>query len=821
MKTSTWLLTRSERPAFAVAGARYPDPGKPDPPASDPLLQLLSTINSPRSNGRAWISRAAPGSGTMSGYVPADRAFGQMTISQLTGDVDDVWRESRSWTAPIDETAQRRLNGLRHRVFLDPDRFESILDRRTSEHLASVRSDGATYYVVLDLRFLFVLGQLRCHVSMAIFNAVPLHPEHRPRELARSAFTPGRCDAGRYRMLFEQVAAAAEALLQRSGYLRVEGMVGDGAYGLPVFWVVRLTEPSIDPMDYLRPGTRACDTTNHLAHTFLDVGHAGDSIVSHSVLGGDLLALRRPVSDPDGLAVPHYLILPGGQTSRRRADRQDLELWVAETVTQLTELETEGASRLLAIKADLEIWRNHLSMYNAVVDRAVFLWDALSTHLPIRRRTQLGATHRAMEMLHQMLLQTVGDLGHIATQVTAARADITDIADDLWDRFNAYLTERHPPSQAGLRAALTETGLFEHVKREAGEIVAEAVRVKGACDDLLKAVSFAFDERRAREFDSLQRFNYGLGFAVAMVALVTVLDATVQMKMPEGSDMATILGGGQLWGEVAVRVSWGLGLLLLLVGGYSLRHSWSLDKLGSRPFRRLYDGRRIRRWFARKVWPRQWTCHMTGFRRWLQPPRGVWQLLKDMSTNWLEHQPFGTADFWLSQDRCLAAEFAMVFDDVSGIRGLARRNGPRRDIRALSRQIEQWGMHALLLTERPRRMYRYPLPVLACLFRCCHRLDGWQRRSTYQTRPVSMMATEDFARSLTRLGFSSAEITEIDEWLAGPGRTYPSAADALRTVSTLGLKPAMTREERWTTLRVVRQDAVLTRLGGRSGAGDS
>jgi hypothetical protein len=811
VKTSAWLLTGVERPAFRVAGRRLSHPADPNPPASRPLHDLLTRITRPEAAGRGWISRAMPSQNAMSGYVPAGSGISRDMITRLCADVDAAWKESWSWPLlVVDENIKRRLAGLRHRIFLEPGRFEAVLDREVRDKLAAARSGGPTYFPILDIRFFPVLGQMRCHVSMTIWNDGPRHPEHAPPELRGACVSTPSWNAEHYRSLFEDVATAAERLLRRCGFRRVDRTVGDGAHGLPVFWVVSPNGPAVDPIDYLRDGTRAGETTNHLARILLKVGHANDTIVSQSVLGGDLLALRRPGTDPAGLAVPYYLILPGGRPLARSPDRTGPELKLFRTITRLTTLETEGASRLLAIKADLEIWRHHLNVYSVVVDRAVALWDALSTHLPIRRRAELSATHRAMEMLHQILLQAIGDLGNIATQVTEARADIKEIADDLSDRFNAKLTERHPPSRAGLRTGLTETGLFGHANREADEIAAEAQRVKGAYDDLLQAISFAFDERRAREVDALQRFNYGLGLAVAMVALVTVLEATVDMKPDPSEDAGA-------YRTAALSASWGLGMLLLGVVASSLIRSWKLDKLGSRVFRILYDGRRIRRWLARKVWPTRREPQDSTRRRRLRPPRGIWQMLKDMSTDLLEEQAFTDHD-WKAEDRCLASEFAMMWDEVTATKGLTRRNGARRDITALSRQIERWGMQTLLLTERPRRLYRYPLPTLTCLFRCCEKLDGWRRNGSY-SRPVSLMAAEDFDRSLTRLGFRGREIRRIDAWLIGRGRRYPDAATALRTVLALNLKPSMTAEERRAALRIVSRDAATaTDRQGRSAA---
>jgi hypothetical protein len=178
----------------------------------------------------------------------------------------------------------------------------------------------------------------------------------------------------------------------------------------------------------------------------------------------------------------------------------------------------------------------------------------------------------------------------------------------------------------------------------------------------------------------------------------------------------------------------------------------------------------------------------------------VWQVLKDISTDRLERKATEGNTDWAQLDSYLAREFASVWDEVTRMPVRHRSNRATHDIRALSGQIEQWGMHSLLLTERARRMYRYELPVLTCLFRCCDRINGSFLQLEYLAR-TSMMATEDFNRSLTRIGFKGREIRDIDKWLTSP--TYDSAAEALRRIRNLNLQPRMTPEQRQKTLRLV------------------
>jgi hypothetical protein len=104
-------------------------------------------------------------------------------------------------------------------------------------------------------------------------------------------------------------------------------------------------------------------------------------------------------------------------------------------------------------------------------------------------------------------------------------------------------------------------------------------------------------------------------------------------------------------------------------------------------------------------------------------------------------------------------------------------------------------------------MYRYPLPTLTSLFRCCERIQGSFLEVGYLPR-TSVMAAEDLDRSLVRLGFRGTELRLIDNWLRA--QAYPSAAEALRRIRSLGLKPTMNRSERQRVLRLVTQTGTET-----------
>lgn len=785
VKTSAWLLSDRERPAFRVAETVGTERAS-DPAA--PVRGLLETILGGSIPGGAWLSRVTGGPHT---YVSSGDEISAM-VDDLVTAVRHAWAETRARTfsASRDPVLSRKLSRLRHRVFLDAERFETALpDLGCAEELAGMRRRGLHYYVVLDLKFRHLLSQLRCHVSTAVWSGIPEHPEHRPDGLGRSAPLPGGLDVDRHHRGFSKVAEAADEMLIRHGFVPADGTIGDGAHGLPVFWIATPSQTSRRPMDHLTEGTPYCEFTNRLARTFLNVGDIRDSVVSHSVLNGHLVTLRRPEDGPDGVRVPRYLMIPAGYPPTRRERFLTAERDIAGIINKLTDLEAEGASRILAAKADLDIWYNHLRVYNVVGERAVFLWDALSTHLPIRRHAKLGMAHRAVELMHQLLLQALGDLGHIAALIRQATADITDTAGDVSDTFHASITERPLAPETSVCAALTKTGWFGHTRREAGEIATEADRVKQAYDDLLQSITQAFEERRVRESEVLQKYGIGFGIFLGAGVIVEALDATLTMKAPAwflGTPMAS---------RVASVVSWVIAVLLglLLVRGSVLFQQ--IGKLGSRRFRKVYDGSRGRAFLRRRFWPYRKRESRGGTIR--RPTYGLWQVMKDISTARLES--IGDVD-WERLDRRLTEEYAAIWDAVTDMGMADRSDAAGRDIKALSGQVEQWGMRSLLLTERARRMYRYPLPNLTCLFRCCAQIEGSFLRHGYLTG-TNMVATEDLDRSLTRLGFKGSEIRQIDDWLTTP--VYPSAAEALRRVCRLHLRPTMSYSERQRVLCMI------------------
>jgi hypothetical protein len=745
---------------------------------------LLCDLLDPRKPGRAWICMDQGGDVK---YLPHGPRADQL-VETLSAVVQRHW-ESAEQTSREPGPRQHLLADLRHRVVLDAVRFRAaVIDDNgsTRPNLGGPQS----YYVALDFRFDFFLDEPLCYASLSVWSALPLHPRYRPWKGNEDSPDVPVVELENYRRVFDDIIDRTETKIGRH-LSEPDFRVFERSYELPVFWVVVPAERELEPGDYLGRRGRL---TNRLARVFLGLGHADDCVATSSVINGQFLVVRRfRHEEQEAGRKPernraHYLMVPGrahsspGISPKEAAQVQ--EDLTATVITHLTNLEARSANLLYDILSDLEIWQNHLDVYAAVVERAGFLWDALSTHLLTRRGRNLGRVHRAIEMLHQTLLQGVADLAHLATLTRECVARTDQAADQLREEYDDNLTEQHPREFDGLRASLVEIGLFERVRRRGSQTLEEADRVKAAYDALLRTIGYAFDERRVRESDALQNASATFSIFLALIGMVTVLDATIAMKPPANSNASTVLVD---WSWLSVGGVWFSllsGAVLLVVGVLLFVSVVNKAKLGSRRFRRRYDGR-------------QWGVLRAG--------RGVWQFLKDTSTDHLDAvRRRGAADaHWKHLDDKLARQFARLWDDASQMRGTDRSNWLHLDIKAQTRRIEQWGLHSLLLTERARRMYRYRLPKLVSLYRCCTRLPGSFLSIADRPHEVTMIADNDFARSLRRVGVTWQDsLTVVDAWLRY--RQPKTAEQVLSLLNELKLSAEMSKEDATTMVGTMR-----------------
>jgi len=787
--TSAWVLDPSHGEFFDVAGPRRSEPVERPTRHGQMLRDLLGDSTGNPVDGQAWLLLDATNPKSLWLSADTDAAL------RAEQSVEDLAEWLRQPGNGLEESEEIRLGAARHRVFLDSERTRAL-----------GFTERSNVSVILDLRPRRIEAQLRCYVTTWVFHGSwPTDPGFCPPALRKEFPGAIRPDVDATHRLLYDVARNIETRLALS-FVPVEFRGHWRRYGFPEFWFAIPSSIESDPSDYLvsaqdhphrrdpsdRTGRRTnADRLAGLVITSLDIRDPSDPAIAGSVLNREFLVLRRikrePTSDRWGEAasrwsdVPLYLTLPGERAVSNGNDSVFAKM--ALLVTELTDLEVGFSNDLYQLEADLEIWNHHTVLFNIVGERASTLWDALSTHLPARRHRSLARVHQAIELLHQLLMQALADLAHIEAIVALQAAEVDDAIDRIGDNFDRTFAERHVAADASVRHQLTRTYLYDRVHRFSREADKETKRVKTAYNDLISTIGAAFDERRVREVDVLNRSNVLFGFLAATIGLVIGLPRIVTIAPPFSVAADSILGRA----TVAVPIAL-IAFLLIFVLRVGVRWIGVIGRLGSWPFRRIYNG------------------HGNSAGR-----SGVWGYLRDVSTANLEARAQqDTIDD--TYDRKLAADFAALWDQASTLANFERGRTPRKDIGALARHVEEWGLHGLLLTERARRLHRYPVPTLTCLYVAIARTPRSFFDLAYLPK-TDVVAHADFARSLMRLGFSWIETERLGEWLERPD---PSARHALERVTTLGLKATMSPAERAAVMTIV--DGSRSHLPGQRAA---
>ena len=112
--------------------------------------------------------------------------------------------------------------------------------------------------------------------------------------------------------------------------------------------------------------------------------------------------------------------------------------------------------------------------------------------------------------------------------------------------------------------------------------------------------------------------------------------------------------------------------------------------------------------------------------------------------------------------------FAPAPGKLARLRGQVRFTPEDADLAGLRAATETWCLRVLLLTERPRRLRRYKLPRLTCVYRYSSALLG-------MPHPVPLVADSDFVFALaTSCGLTRAQTKQLDEWATHHRFSSPS-----------------------------------------------
>ncbi|GAA1371194.1 hypothetical protein GCM10009661_31410 [Catellatospora chokoriensis] len=714
---------------------------------------LLTDILQPDRPGLAYASRASDPRPRYAMQARTDPLPGREFAAGADADavVDSVLgRLERHLRVPPGEWVHEEPFVLRHRLIMDRPRFEAVTSFVPPE------PTELDYFVTLDFRFVRGAEHYqRWHLSIAIWSELPFGVEHRPPLDDQHRWRIREADEAvlrrrprHYRDLFEAAARHAEEWLEARGYEHSRLNISGRRYMQPDFWIA-VPSRRTAPDQYLtaadRPGAE-------ITRTMLRVDSAFDDTLSASVLNGDYLVLRQMAAGIDGARQPDrrfqftrhplYLIIVGeapwclpsrgfhvddrytpvaapaaGQCAHhQRCQRYEYvarqEFCMRDLIDALADIETYAAFTLYEVHNDMQVWENHLRVYETTAAAGARLWDALATHLPIRRMRQLGRVHHAVELMHQTLLQGIADLNDLNTLARECRARVNRARDALNDRFDDMLLQRHLDlGNPGLRAALNETGVFAQLASAAANLVDHAGRVAERYQDVIDAVKDAFDERRVREGDAIQKAGVILALSLAFDSIVSIVSATEPERTGEQGAWLPVLA----WTSGSIVL-----LTALLFGVWMTR----LGRLGDESFRTRYDGTRRR-----------------GPGRFRRDARtdGLWRFMKNSSTDALEGhlRDARPPAFWRKLDRRLVADLSALWDRPRSShyppvgRTSADLYTPARrpdlvgaDIAELHAQVGSWSIDALLFTERARRLYRYRLPRLALLYRCIGRMPA-------------------------------------------------------------------------------------------------
>lgn len=565
---------------------------------------------------------------------------------------------------------------FRTRIFMGADCYRTALGYKGK----------ATYWILIDMRFQELpLGSVLWHTSLSVWSHHPRSWHHCPRQVRRS---PSRSlsltemqdlirDWERTRSTFQRLISSPD-----DQPLRVFGR----SY-LPPSFLVAVPDPS---------GTAASGDVAETANQLTALRQMSNEIVwtqnyeslPHALVKGGIHTFRRflPAGDID---VPRYLMIPDTQTRIR--DPKQVDAWraiqeeaAAVGTRILTDLEAYAANELDGIDSRMRIRESHLKIYKGVADQAGTLWDALARLLPDARGRRLEMLHRSIELIHQTLLQGVADLDQLVRNIDDALSHIESTADEVADRFSRQLD--HPPSgrEGQVLSDSLRGGYFDQLRRHVGEASATAARVTESYRTLLETIGMAFDERRVREGDRLQRPTVAIALAFGILGLSGVAQATLPIQVVSGPIV------------LIMRVFlWVLTFGAIIGISYQV---WKLRSLGrvARPkFERRYE--KVRNFLAEVS-----TDHLENLT--VSAPL-------DQTEN---------AAWWSKIDQKLCGEFVTAWTaawrtvDSGRVSDLGSY-----DVKPLRSRAETWTLQALMLTERPRDFSRYPLPRLTCLYRIC------------------------------------------------------------------------------------------------------
>jgi hypothetical protein len=592
------------------------------------------------------------------------------------------------------------------RVAMSADRFRTVADCQGDED----------YWVVIDMRFQRVPGGATLwHTSFSVWSDLPWSDHRRPATAGprdRHTLTP----AGALRLINDYYTHSRRAFRTLIGAPDRSTLRVFGRYYQPPGFLVAVRDPR--PGDAAGPAPDGSpDIVRSVSRTILRTQDY--KVLPRARLKGGVDVFRRflPGGDRDW---PRYLLLPDTLASAQAGNRaaQDRLRGIQEEATitairVLTDVEAFAASQLQDIDSRMRIRENHLRIYRAVADQGVTLWDALFRLLPDSRGTRVVTIQRSIELMHQILLQGVRALGQIVQHTERTLSHLETTANEVTDRFDRELYDAAIDED---ETALPETLSGNYVgrlRRQVSEVSDTATRVLDDYRLLLDTIGLAFRERRSRQGDWTQRVSVSLALGFGLLGLSGVAQATMPLQ--------GIQSEWQVW--LVRSVVWLVAIIAATMIGPLFVPRRLVHRAGAASFAQRYV-------FVRGFLADVSTDRLDDFSRMCHPgdrhKRAEWRALDmELSGKFLKA--------WQSADDA-EAETRPSFSDVAALRA----------------RVESWTLRTPLLTERPRDLGSYALPILACLYRLCSARELRDWRTAEETPAAdSAVGPEELARVLS------------------------------------------------------------------------
>lgn len=660
---------------------------------------------------------------------------------------------TRAWMEHRQALLAAQMNLFACRIYLTPEQAVG---------LAGTPGPSVPAHVCVDFCFQQHLGRYWFYATLSVWTRKPASMAHAPERSTKELgernwalseirdYYVGTLRAGFKRRVREHFRTAEMEILGRE-------------HQPPQFWLAEDAELSAEsgtPDDITR--------FNPLAGALLSAPDTRNTGVAAGVIRERMLVLRRFVPDVGG-ELPCFLIIPfNGEAAGREGDAWEL-------TRRLTSLEASAAAQLFDVVTGLDLWRTHLRVYEAVADQGRQLWDQLAMYLPVTKGRALNRVRRRIELVHQILLQGIADLDQVAILAGLESRKVERSANALKDQFDRTLTERALEGYQSIRSSLTKMGYFERAGREADRVIKDAAKTERTYKALLEGITLAFDERRAREIDVLQRV--GLTLAVAIGAFAFAAE-------PLGAAFAG-------WEPATViAISGFAGAVLTLIVVVLFLRMRRLSTLVTRRFRRRY--RKLREFLADCATERLTRLRDAGWRR-------VWVTL--------DHPPSEERRVWAEVfaewdqlDHKLARQCAELLDSLAKDETSPPIWSRPPQLADLARQVDRWALKAMLVSERPREFWQFTLPRLTFFYRFYPMMGRELLSSFNDATDADVVSDADFRFTVsTRCNGRRRRIGHITRWAHFQvEQSMLARRPALHFVEALeevGLKADMTRTD--------------------------